>query len=873
MPTQRSGQRPVIQLLKAMGYKGNDAGMCYGLSHMMIQAILAGDLESAITRLDYIYQHSTDEIVTALNLAREEEKSMPKNPSFPMTIDEAEEIDQRRKLLEFSAFMEGVELYQQPYLHKEFFPWYGITNKPRGIKSASLTKPMRADDLYEVKRFAGVYVEKELESYFDNLRQISKNHAFAIELTSSNHSIAVAYDPSKGWYFIDANHSPMVIKVTEEKFKETMKTYVMEAFYFGKTNGYAAFSSTIYTNAADKQNTETMVSELDSRPEWQRIHVAGDTNKINAQDSDGTTLIYLYSMLGDVNEVKKLIDAGADINILNRYYKVTPLHMAIDYNDDTVVDALLDCDKVSVNSFDKRGYSPLSIAIGRGKGDLKHKLLQKGADPNYKNPENGNTALHTAIEKNDLYLMSELLLIGARGQIPNDMYVTPLMLAVRSGNRLAILHIFQLSRPSIDINQPHDNGHYTLLHYAATFRQLDICRTLISLGANVNAVDDSGFTPLLMAINPEPDCEKLVGLLLDNGADPNKADNQGNTALHLAALSGNIPCVLKLAYAKGIALTVKNNEGKTAADLASDPEIKQLLVNAADLASHSEIKQLLVNTEFLHVVAAGEVARANKLLQEGADINFQNPSDGNTALHIAIGKCDNNLIGMLLDKGARTDLFNTSMTTPLMHAARSGNVDAAKLLLERSKENIDVNNTTSGLSLMTALHFAAISSNDKDICEMLIKSGANVNAKTGGNDLLSGSTPLILKMRFGWRDKDSIDTIALLLNNNADANMVDQLGNTALHYAAENDYIRCTQLLLAAKGIALTVKNNEGKTAADLASDPEIKQLLVNAATQEKPAVNLTGAAKQGIFSTSPAADTDTPKPASLTPQQKREPH
>lgn len=61
---------------------------------------------------------------------------------------------------------------------------------------------------------------------------------------------------------------------------------------------------------------------------------------------------------------------------------------------------------------------------------------------------------------------------------------------------------------------------------------------LLRLGANVNAEDDNGLTPLHWQWLTDEDHDKFTEVLIKHGADVNKASNDGSTALILAADDG-----------------------------------------------------------------------------------------------------------------------------------------------------------------------------------------------------------------------------------------------------------------------------------------------------------------------------------------------
>jgi ankyrin repeat protein len=87
---------------------------------------------------------------------------------------------------------------------------------------------------------------------------------------------------------------------------------------------------------------------------------------------------------------------------------------------------------------------------------------------------------------------------------------------------------------------------------------------LVDKIADINGISKYG-TPLMAAVYKR-DVE-IITILLENGADVNKADEKGTTALHYATMFNNVEIAEKLINA-GAKANMKDSSGKTAYDHA-----------------------------------------------------------------------------------------------------------------------------------------------------------------------------------------------------------------------------------------------------------------------------------------------------------------
>ena len=118
-----------------------------------------------------------------------------------------------------------------------------------------------------------------------------------------------------------------------------------------------------------------------------------------------------------------------------------------------------------------------------------------------------------------------------------------------------------------DVNaQSHDG--YTALHIAAqNDKLLAIIRALIATGANPNIANNNGNTPLLMAVKAGD--IRISRILIDVGSDVNIPYLSGDTALHLAAKNRHLWPLVNPLIAAGADPNIANG-GVTPLHLAAE---------------------------------------------------------------------------------------------------------------------------------------------------------------------------------------------------------------------------------------------------------------------------------------------------------------
>ena len=192
--------------------------------------------------------------------------------------------------------------------------------------------------------------------------------------------------------------------------------------------------------------------------------------------------------------------------------------------------------------------------------------------------------------------------------------------------------------------------HWTALHCAARVGHIEAVRVLLDRGATIDATTNNGWTALHQAVILGH--IEVLKLLLDRGAAVDATTNENWTALHHAASNGHSKAVQVL-LDRGTSIDATNNEGRTALHEAC-----------------ASAMEALSSRYFGVVKVLFELERGTGT---STSINVADRS-GDTALHCAVRNPSTNteMIQLLLDNGANTDLKNVDGETALDIARRLG---------------------------------------------------------------------------------------------------------------------------------------------------------------------------------------------------------
>ncbi|KAM7337638.1 hypothetical protein ACRRTK_003757 [Alexandromys fortis] len=168
----------------------------------------------------------------------------------------------------------------------------------------------------------------------------------------------------------------------------------------------------------------------------------------------------------------------------------------------------------------------------------------------------GYSPLHMAVTKGKQLIFEMLLRYGASLELPTQQEGTPVSLATYKGH-MEIIHLLDKSHADLDAL---GRTHGTPLHMTAFHGEEVVVVSLLQGGANPNAADQSGWTPLHLTGQKGAFLDIIH--LLEHGADVHACNKVDWTAAHLAALQGNIT-ILQVLVKANTQLDIKDGVGCT----------------------------------------------------------------------------------------------------------------------------------------------------------------------------------------------------------------------------------------------------------------------------------------------------------------------
>jgi len=456
----------------------------------------------------------------------------------------------------------------------------------------------------------------------------------------------------------------------------------------------------------------------------------------------------------------KLIEVGADITLKNNYHQ-TAFHLACYRNFMEIYDLFLNhTNKIDLLDEDDYGFSPYFMIKINGNTKYFEKVIDYEMDYiiklislydyesqkdlpedaiNYLGKEAYNTFDDTKDKHQDIikslqkkleYIMVEKMSVHLYLQLQDKLLTSPIDLKMYDYKGINMLfiyaiiyldvkivyHLFNVMKDHsdlhIDLNATDQDGN-TALHYICSSECIK-WDTIISIikfllkqpGINVNAQNNKGYTPLMLACYKHN--ETVAQLLIQHGVDVNISTYKKVTPLMMACQNRSF-ILVDLLIKHGAQVDVQN-------DLNSDTA---LIIVSRFYYSYNIIKKLLVDgkanpnicnkdneTALTHSCNSNNIEHIKLLVENGADINVQEGKKGLTPLMIVLGNFDYYIGEYFIKHHADLSLRNHKGETALVYCCQLYNKYGAELLIEHGADiNIPDNEGQTAKSIIENNNF------------------------------------------------------------------------------------------------------------------------------------------------------------------------
>ena len=610
----------------------------------------------------------------------------------------------------------------------------------------------------------------------------------------------------------------------------------------------------------------------------------------------------------------EMIRSGADVNEA-QLDGTRPVHWAV-YRVDYDLLAELIAKKAKVDVANEFGYTPLSEAAKQGDARMVKMLLDGGSGTEGANLD-GQTALMIAIKNGDLPVFQMLIDAGAKVNVVEKVQdQTPLMwaaAATRNAPQMVRVLIAKDATvntrarfndwPSQITSEPraqyHSFGGLTPLLYAARGGCLECVDALVNAGADVNLPTPEGATPMMIAL--DNNSNDVAKYLLEHKGNPHLWDVYGRTALYIAVDHAASAAGGGAAPGGGGRGGAGGGAGRGGPGGAAVPAVPGAAPGGAQTAAGGQppagagapqAGQAPGGAQAGRGAGGGRGGAGGGGAQAGRGGGGAPGGGGRGAGGVAAAPTVSSMeiINLLLtagvdpnpqlnmrrpsNQGGRfSDPLLSSGTTPLLRALVGGNLDIARLLIQKG-----ANPNIYGMGLSPFLYAAGITSStyrelgggaggggtvSTELLDLMIQHGADVNAQVNGATNYSGriaravtGDPVNTKTNEGMTAlhvavrSQNTNLVRYLLDHGARTDIIDASGRTPLDvlngvtalqpaaYADASGLISREAALaaLAATATAPPPPSNQrgggGARGGNPAAVQEIRTLLQNAATK-----------------------------------------
>jgi ankyrin repeat protein len=455
--------------------------------------------------------------------------------------------------------------------------------------------------------------------------------------------------------------------------------------------------------------------------------------------------------------IKALVENGAEVNGCNEVINIGTLQRAYYWyliNGETFFHGKTDQELEFLATLGVDFNAPttlvpiIHVAVKSGKPEIVNYLVEHGANPS--DCAVSATALFGEVYKKDKQLIKLLVKYGASVNALSN-WTSPLAAAIEEGNTEMVTTLVKLGVPvAIDHqNQTPFVKHQTALKIAVMLNDLELVRTLLALGADVNLKNDvcvsalhravaRGDPDLLQALcclkpnvnslrvegeavpmkamrTPGMDLE-IIKVLVDAGADLNWGFSEDITPLHDAAKLSNTDVVETLKEL-GADMNCGKKEGIKPVHVAVLQKRRDILEYLGTICANMNVKFAEDVTPLHEAVRVGNADMVKCLVRCGADLSARK-KDNLTRMFAVVRGSDVELLQSLIKLGGDANMFIDKRVSALHDAVKCGNTQMIEVLVQLGLRPLTTKDKYSPLGV-------CINTDYMDSAHLLLTNGVN----------------------------------------------------------------------------------------------------------------------------------------------------
>ncbi|MEM9916734.1 MAG: DUF6607 family protein [Bacteroidota bacterium] len=455
----------------------------------------------------------------------------------------------------------------------------------------------------------------------------------------------------------------------------------------------------------------------------------------------------------DVDKVKEKIAEGHDPVAHNRYAFDAITYAILENVPMETIQYLLTIEGNEVDKYTHDGRNYLMWAAYKGNLELTQFLIDKGSKTDIIDDHGYGLVTFTAVAgQTDPKMYDLLLQNGGKADETNREGANALLLLAGHSKDDEMIEYFQ--KKGLDVHAKDHDGN-GMFNYAAKMGNVEMMDKLIAMGVdykNINKVGGNAMTFASLGFRRYTNPLSVYEYLEGKGVKANVVTKDGQTPLHSIAYRTKDFGVFEFFMNKGVDVNLADSKG---------------------------------NTAFLNAVNGRNFEVAQKIAPMVKNINHKN-TDGHSAMTYALRRNASDIVDLLLEKGAMTDVEDKEGNNLAYHVFdgySAKNSDAFEkhvtLLKDKgidfSKKQSDDNNL---------LHLA-VDKGETYLIEKAIKLGVDINGKNK-----KGLTPLHLAAMKATNN----ELLLLLIEHGADKTIVTDFEESAFDLASENELLKEDQV-------------------------------------------------------------------------------